>query len=136
LIPNRAVCCATSSILEDITRGIHELGDSQWTGNDNILEHILIANSYSCNMVCTICGYDIFDDLLLPVIGSIIVSWKIVVAQINLHVYFCLPDGFKLRKTAQESKTERACEGSLHSQLMLIDCNQHHRAGHADKRQR
>jgi hypothetical protein len=74
--------------------------------------------------------------LLLPVIGSIIVSWKIVVAQINLHVYFCLPDGFKLRKTAQESKTERACEGSLHSQLMLIDCNQHHRAGHADKRQR
>jgi len=102
--------------------------------NDNILEHIFIAYSYSCNMVCTVCGYDIFDGLLLPVIGSIIVSWKIVVAQINLHVYFCLADGFKLRKQYKIVKRKGLVRVE-YSQLMLIDCNQNHRAGHAGKRQ-
>ena len=67
-----------------------------------MLEHVFIANSDSCNMACTICSYGIADDLFLPVIGSIVIGCKIVVAKIYLHIYFGLSDGFKLRKQYME----------------------------------
>jgi hypothetical protein len=72
------------------------------------------------------------DDLLLPVIGSIVVIWHIVIGKVNLHVNFRLLDGFKLMQNApnSEEKEKRQCSDSPPTP---IDCSLHHKGEYAGK---
>ena len=93
MITGRSICRATA-ILENVTGG----NESQIRQiiKSHPLENILIANGYSSNVFIAV-GLDDLQYLsLLSVIRGVIVVGNVVVAKVDLHVDFCLFNGFKL----------------------------------------